>query len=321
MRADVTTVDLSLRAAGSTLSEAAASLLSVSSATAARTASAVHSSEPLSLPANSPPSKACAPGCELRGNCNLELGRCDCPPFMGGPACSDHLFESCSILPGLREVAPAPCLRESLSQMAPVSCECLRECERIGLMGLRDCYVIDVSDQSLTEWVRSQRTLRGLTANLHFWPAALNGSDAVSVSKCSGRGVFAPAMHGERPPAGRAQCWCYAGFAGVACERRTEERELRMCINSCNRRGKVVPTCLVMCLVPSIGESIFLSPFGGGSAQRGGHRKGHDIVVPPVLNDKVQLGLLNHVGRKRKARQNLAFFQVAWRNPRRPSAC
>jgi len=61
--------------------------------------------------------------------------------------------------------------------------------------------------------------------------------------------------------------------------------------------------------VPSIAEGIYISPFGAGSAQRGGHKTGHDIVVPPVLYSGVPVGLLNHAGRRKKAQQNLAFFQ------------
>ena len=54
---------------------------------------------------------------------------------------------------------------------------------------------------------------------------------------------------------------------------------------------------------------IILSPFGAGAAQRGGHRAGHDIVVPPVLFSSVPLGLLNHAGRRKLPFPNLAFFQ------------
>jgi len=61
--------------------------------------------------------------------------------------------------------------------------------------------------------------------------------------------------------------------------------------------------------LPIIAESIFLSPFGGGAAQRGGHRAGHDIVVPSVLYANVPTGLINHAGRRRVQPQNLAFFQ------------
>jgi hypothetical protein len=61
--------------------------------------------------------------------------------------------------------------------------------------------------------------------------------------------------------------------------------------------------------VPAISTGIFLSPFGAGPAQRGGHLTGHDIVVPPVLYQSVALGLLNHAGRRKKPLQNLAFFQ------------
>jgi hypothetical protein len=61
--------------------------------------------------------------------------------------------------------------------------------------------------------------------------------------------------------------------------------------------------------LPQIGGGIFISPFGGGPAQRGGHKAGQDIVVPPVLYAGVPFGLINHAGRRKKQQTNLAFFQ------------
>ena len=58
-----------------------------------------------------------------------------------------------------------------------------------------------------------------------------------------------------------------------------------------------------------IGRGVFISPFGGGPAQRGGHVPGQDIVCPSVLYANVPLGLMNHAGRQRMQTPNLAFFQ------------
>ena len=52
--------------------------------------------------------RACAKGCEERGNCNRDLGRCDCPPLTAGPACADTAVPSCREQWGLRLPMP-PC--------------------------------------------------------------------------------------------------------------------------------------------------------------------------------------------------------------------
>ena len=85
-----------------------------------------------------PRTKACAPGCEQNGVCNSELGRCDCPPYVGGDDCSKPLLPACAAAVGLTTVAPAPCVIDTLSLGAPVSRECLMGCEAIGLMVVGD---------------------------------------------------------------------------------------------------------------------------------------------------------------------------------------
>ena len=52
--------------------------------------------------------KPCAPGCEARGNCNHDLGRCDCPPLTSGPACEHSVAPLCEVQWGLRLPIP-PC--------------------------------------------------------------------------------------------------------------------------------------------------------------------------------------------------------------------
>ena len=42
-----------------------------------------------------PPHRACVAGCHTRGNCNEELGRCDCPPLSEGPACERGVVPKC----------------------------------------------------------------------------------------------------------------------------------------------------------------------------------------------------------------------------------
>ena len=410
---------------------------------------------------------ACAPGCEKHGVCNTELGRCDCPPFIGGAACDKPLFPACAAAVGLTVLAPAPCVYDQMSNNAPVSCECLMGCEAMGLMGVRECYVTDASNRTVMSWVQSQIHLRGLAPNREFYEAHLKLAHAESVRECGGRGVFAPRMpnEGAGPAQARKHCRCYPGFTGGKCESTTHDRQLRACINGCSARGKCVrnwchcdagfygtdcslgksaagdgagaalpapigaqrdagaPRVYIYDLpprfngwmhagdagwwqdfdlwgedviihrralrsyyrvddpekadyflvpvwdssamwqmnwgfrdllptgvrvvgeaaqyvrehwpyfdrrggtdhlwvfghdqggwrirqkLPLIEKGIFISPFGGGPAQRGGHIAGQDIVCPSVLYSGVPTGLINHARRKKVAPQNLAFFQ------------
>lgn len=388
---------------------------------------------------------------------------------MGGADCSRPLFSVCAASIGLKEPSAAPCVIDHMGTNAPVSCECLMECEALGLMGVRECYVMDKGNSSVMSWVRTQRGQRGLDANEQYWEANLKGTEATSIEKCKGRGVWAPA----KPPQGAAgagasrSCLCYAGFGGPSCERSTLARERRNCLNGCSGRGACVrnwchcdagfygvdcslgepapgqpaaplppligaqtgrhskgaprvyvyelppefnawmqagaggwwqeldlwgedvvfhkrilrsvyrttdpeaadffyvpvwvssamwqmnwgfrdllPTGVrtvkrlteylqatwpyfdrkggadhlwvfghdqgawrVRQKLPLIAKGIFLSPFGAGPAQRGGHLPGQDIVVPPLLYANVPLGLLNHAGRRRLEPPDLAFFQ------------
>lgn len=60
------------------------------------------------LAAGLPPAKACAQGCHTRGNCNEELGRCDCPPLSEGPTCDLGVVPKCRTQWGLSLPYP-PC--------------------------------------------------------------------------------------------------------------------------------------------------------------------------------------------------------------------
>jgi len=338
-------------------------------------------------------------------------------------------------------------------------------CEALGLMGVRECYVVDATNRTTMQWVQQQIHLRGLDANKEFFGAHLKLAHQESVQRCSGRGVYAPRMPKEGFPTGAARksCWCYPGFTGPQCGGSTAERPQRACLNGCSGRGRCIrnwchctpgfygidcslgsstdgndhslpsligaqrderaPKVYIYDLpprfngwmhagdagwwqdfdlwgedvvvhrralrsvyrvddpskadfflvpvwdssamwqmnwgfrdllptgvrvhkeaaeyiqahwpyfnrkggadhlwvfghdqggwrirrkLPLIAKGIFISPFGGGSAQRGGHLAGHDIVCPPVLYSGVPLGLVNHAHRRKKSPQNLAFFQ------------
>ena len=57
-----------------------------------------------------------------------------------------------AVVPAAAPVA-SPCLIDGRSR-APVSCECLRACESLGVMGNRACYVMNAANESLMRWVR-----------------------------------------------------------------------------------------------------------------------------------------------------------------------
>ena len=473
---------------------------------------------------------ACAPGCEKNGVCNTELGRCDCPPFVGGAACDKPLFPACAAAVGLAELAPAPCVYDQLSGGSPpVSCECLMGCESLGLMGVRECYTMDGANKTVMSWVQQQVSsrrlppsaslavawpwlgrglavawpwlgrawpwlgrglavawpglsvaddaprprlqihLRGLAPNHEYYAANVQPAHKESLDLCSGHGLYAPHMPatGAARPNAYKRCFCYAGWRGNACQHEAQSRQRHACINGCSGRGECVrnwchcapgfygtdcslgvasngvtdapalpdpigslanrdakaPRIYIYDLpprfngwmhagdsgwwqdfdlwgedvvihrrslrsyyrvddpekadfflvpvwdssamwqmnwgfrdllptgvrvhreayeylratwpyfdrkggadhlwvfghdqggwrirqkLPEIAKGIFISPFGGGPAQRGGHLDGHDIVCPSVLYANVPLGLMNHAGRRKKDVQNLAFFQ------------
>ena len=68
--------------------------------------------------------KECAPNCAANGGtCNRDLGRCDCPPFMAGAACTEPLFPACTDQWGFKmPVAP---IGIHIQPSFPTTCECL----------------------------------------------------------------------------------------------------------------------------------------------------------------------------------------------------
>ena len=100
---------------------------------------------PLSLGRVAPSAtKRCVPGCEAHGNCNRELGRCDCPPLTTGPTCDAGIVPSCRKLWGFNLPAP-PCQAWTSEsddwRDFPATCECLAECHALNhrLAYVGDC--------------------------------------------------------------------------------------------------------------------------------------------------------------------------------------
>ena len=81
-----------------------------------------------------PPRKPCAAGCEVRGVCNSELGRCDCPLLTEGEVCEKPAVPKCASQWGL-ELPIAPCQALALESEDwrdfPATCECLFDCHRL----------------------------------------------------------------------------------------------------------------------------------------------------------------------------------------------
>ena len=83
-----------------------------------------------------PPGTPCPPGCEVRGVCNREYGRCECPPLMAGPACELSIAPSCSKMWGLElPIPPCQAFAEELTDYRdfPPTCECLAECQALNV--------------------------------------------------------------------------------------------------------------------------------------------------------------------------------------------
>lgn len=193
----------------------------------------------LSQTVRSRPRRACTSDCEANGGvCNAELGRCDCPPFIGGDACDQPLFAACGSAVGLKALAPAPCLIETMGGSAPASCECLMGCEALGLMGRRECYVMDPENETTKRWVNHQIHMRGLAPNYEYWEKTLKPAEAESVAECSGHGVYAPRMPPSGAGHGRKSCMCYPGWVGSKCEVLMVLRGRTDCLNGCSARGK-----------------------------------------------------------------------------------
>lgn len=64
--------------------------------------------------------KKCPAGCEARGNCNAEEGRCECPFGYIGATCEKPLFPACKMRANATEM--------HCGDRMPRSCECLRQC-------------------------------------------------------------------------------------------------------------------------------------------------------------------------------------------------
>ncbi len=202
-----------------------------------------------------PPGKPCAAGCEARGTCNRELGRCDCPPLRGGEACEVRLLPSCTGLWGF-ELPIAPCHALEVEaydfRAFPPSCECLAECNALNQRVVYVEHCVNTSGQILRprenksapfpwrdpwgdgRWIQqagvpaTKRMGPGAAADIRRMNEQLaarlhrDGAESRRSGACSGRGIFTEVLPWKRAPphtpADAKHCHCLPGWYGSKCE-------------------------------------------------------------------------------------------------------
>ncbi|EFJ53243.1 acetylglucosaminyltransferase [Volvox carteri f. nagariensis] len=210
--------------------------------------------------------KPCQDGCLEHGNCNRELGECECPFGLSGPTCQTQLYPACRTTPTTQRIF--------LGRMAPRNCYCYREVMKAmclpeeetrcatHTMQLWDalfCFekVGVPEDQQISELPEkmddpSYRWGKGTTVRevvdgvpklrreiqmLSQPPSVEDTSRTVPLSRCerrcSERGVCQD--WGQQ-----TICLCFAGFRRPDCSQLVEEGAEPACPNGCGGRGKCV---------------------------------------------------------------------------------
>ncbi|KAL1503656.1 hypothetical protein AB1Y20_012129 [Prymnesium parvum] len=236
---------------------------------------------PASRPPPPPPHRPCAKGCEANGNCNRELGRCDCPPLMAGEACDEGLAPTCRVQWGL-ELPTPPCQAWSPEgedwRDFPPTCECLAECHALNQRVAYMAACVNVSQRALApardagarypfadpysdgRWAREAyaprpkewpRRAEASVRRLNLALAARLERDArrsAAEGRCSGRGIWTLVMPWKHPPP-------YVEGGGLAEGECAEE--------SCQHNPRGVRGC--HCLPGWSGAACEVAP-GGGAA-------------------------------------------------------
>lgn len=201
--------------------------------------------------------KTCDAECTRYGNCNAELGTCECPFGYTGPKCTEPLLPACQLGPGKEPF---------WGFMVPRSCECAKqawsffgctegaETCRMHTFTYRDvrCYkfknkpdaeqysLMPLQDTPDVEYFKGniQRGLNGL----HAIPPEdgvktedLWGRKSLSLpldrcpQSCNGHGACI--QEGVNNP---PRCECYKGYQGHDCSQPMD----KLCYNGCSGRGK-----------------------------------------------------------------------------------
>ena len=121
-----------------------------------------------------PPLLDCAAGCAGRGTCNRHLGRCDCPPFYGGPDCAAPLFPACATQWGVFKPEVAVC-GIHIQPAFPTTCDCLQQCHTLALDARQECVVDPRPGQ---RWRRRRPTPRRRCRGCRSSPTRRSAADA-----------------------------------------------------------------------------------------------------------------------------------------------
>ena len=203
--------------------------------------------------AAAPPLLDCASGCAGRGTCNRHLGRCDCPPFYGGPDCAAPLFPACATQWGVFKPEVAVC-GIHIQPAFPTTCDCLQQCHTLALDARQECVVDPRPGESAAAAGRRAKAAMPwmpLISN-ETWVQRTKDDAAASAAQklCSGHGVLSVQLPYEfYPKDGEVQngvnlrttpkCRCFPGYTGKACEVSMDrDRGLHKCMNDCSGRGK-----------------------------------------------------------------------------------
>ena len=192
------------------------------------------------------PKRECDPGCERIGTCDPTLGRCDCPPFMTGPNCSQPLFPDCVSQHGMRP-PHAPC-GIPIQPSFPVTCACLLQCHSLGLDARQECIVEREPGLSMEEsFQKMRKAMPWMPMIANETLLARTRADAtrsMSEGLCSNRGIFTVQLpYNFNPPNAPEQhtpvCRCFPGYTGSNCEIEFEKvRSLHKCVHDCSGHGE-----------------------------------------------------------------------------------
>ena len=262
MQLDLNAAEAALRDANRALTSGSAAAAPTPSSTSFSVAAAVAPTPSSVGPLATAASKQCHPECTRRGTCNLELGRCDCPPFYTGADCSEPLFPACVKQWGLA-MPVAPCGIHTQPAF-PSSCECVWECHELGLDARQECLVEPKPGQTMAQAAADVKSRMGwmpIVANETWLRRTRADADAsASDDRCSGHGILSVQLpyefypkEADCQPGGRQynleeclnqrvpKCRCFPGWSGAKCDLRMDEHaHLHKCLNDCSGQGTCV---------------------------------------------------------------------------------
>jgi hypothetical protein len=174
----------------------------------------------------------CPAGCTAHGNCNAELGVCDCPLGRRGAACEEDTLTSCALGSSF-DTACAPGILTSCACAVACSAALGRPTDRPfhgTLCLLADPPSADAGPAALEAYLRSEQGWPGRSDGAGVRPGEVLPF-AACTDGCNGRGVCKNETRG-------AACRCLPGSEGAACERVIAADQRPPCLNDCSGRGR-----------------------------------------------------------------------------------